>query len=93
MPHAPLDIDATAAFISPTMIRMLLHEFTKREWLRPEWAQAHPIQRICIQNNYTTVEIHESQEVTPHLLREHGLTLGGIPVKIDPTMRDNVIEF
>lgn len=95
MSYEVITVDALKGFIAPVHLRMLLHELGRREWPKPEWARAHPIQGISINNSYTDVEIIDPKDF-PKGIDFKGqvpMTFGGIPLRIDPTVPDDVIEF
>ena len=76
--------------INARMVRQIFHDVDRRFFGRPEWAQAHPIQRICWANAYQTIEIVQG---VPADMPKHEMTIGGIPLKIDDKMPADVIEF
>jgi hypothetical protein len=90
----PITLDAMQGFIAPIHVRKILTELTRQLQDRPDRAQCHPIQRICVQNTATSVgPVDGKLALEGKPLREYPMTLGGIPLKSEKTMPDDVIEF
>ena len=95
MSYKVITVDALKGDIAPVHLRMLLHELGRREWPRPEWARAHPFQKIALYNSYVDVQIIDGKDL-PKGIDFKGqvpMTFGGIPLKVDSDMRDDVIKF
>ena len=90
MSREPIKLDANSMAINARMVRQIFHDVDRRFFGWPEWAQAHPIQRICWANAYQTIEIVQG---VPADMLKHEMTIGGIPLKIDDKMPADVIEF
>ena len=98
MSYEVITVDALKGCIAPVHVRILLHEMGRRELPNPEWAQAHPIQRLVLTDVYQSISIIEAKELSEEAradikAKRYPMTIGGIPLRENSSMPDDVIEF
>ena len=95
MSDEPITVDALKGFIAPVHVRMILTYLERREEERPEYAQAHPIQKICCANMYQNTLIVNAKDLPDgaRAIKEAPFPIGGIPLAENREMKDDVIAF
>lgn len=95
MSDEPITLDALKGFVQPIHVRMIFKELTHRMQDLPEYAQAHPIQKICCANMYQNILIVNAKDLPDgaRAIKEAPFTICGIPFAENREMKDDVIEF
>jgi hypothetical protein len=98
MMNEPYILDAEGAHIHVRLARTMFQQVQRRFLWNPEWSQAHPVQKVCIVTLYEKVQVSslvDAKDLPKDVkaVTDFPMTFAGIPLKTDPTMPDNVIEF
>jgi hypothetical protein len=94
MSDDPFVLNALGQHVTARMVRTLYQEVQHRHFAIPEWAQAHPVQKVCVVNTTIAAPLVDTTKNYAHdLAVGFPMTIGGISLKIDDKMPDDVIEF